>query len=145
MVRADPQRQQSNSHHWDEEQKFRRTRDGQLEFSNGDGGIAALHNGLQQDGQADLAGGVARWTAASGQNDPAGGVARWTAAGGQNDLAGAVTRWTAAGGQNELAVGGAPPARGLVAGGQNQEVSALARVVQSALSISALDSRAGIG
>ena len=112
MVRADPQRQQSNSHHWDEEQKFRRTRDGQLEFSNGDGGIAALHNGLQQDGQTDLAG--------------------------------AVTRWTAAGGQNELVVGGAP-ARGLVAGGQNQEVSALARVVQSALSISALDSRAGIG
>ena len=144
MVRADPQRQLSNSHHWDEEQKCRRTRDGQLEFSNGDGGIAALHNGLQQDGQADLAGGVARWTAASGQNDPAGGRARWTAAGGQNDLAGAVTRWTAAGGQNELVVGGAP-ARGLVAGGQNQEVSALARVVQSALSISALDSRAGIG
>jgi hypothetical protein len=32
---------------------------------------------------------------------------------------------------------------GRVAGGQSQEVSALARVVQSALSISALDSRAG--
>ena len=144
MVRADPQRQQSNSHHWDEEQKFRRTRDGQLEFSNGDGGIAALHNGLQQDGQADLAGGVARWTAASGQSDPAGGMARWTQQDGQTDLAGEVSRWTAACGQNELVVGGAP-ARGLVAGGQNQEVSALARVVQSALSISALDSRAGIG
>jgi hypothetical protein len=41
-----------------------------------------------------------------------------------------------------------PQARGPVApvsggGGQNHEVSALARVVQSALSISALDSRAG--
>jgi hypothetical protein len=123
-----------------EDQNNERSTSYQMESE--DGSTLSQHH----DGLVDLTGeGYHRWmaVAAAGHTDgratssgtemiksvTAGSIEMTTGvtAGGHNDV-------RAAGGQNE----------GRTAGGQSQEVSALARVVQSALSISALDSRAGV-